>query len=231
MVTALIDGDVCVYKCCFSVKDDDFDQTVTKVDELVSNITTFCGAENARIFLTGPGNFREEIPSEDVYKGNRDKSKRPTHYQAIRDYLVEKHKAEVICGYEADDALGVNQTENTVIATVDKDLQQIPGKHLNFYRSPDLWELKDVTEEEAAKFFWVQVLCGDLQDNVKGIKGIGKVKAAKLLEGLNVSEYKEAVVNKYLEVYGDQGLIEFDKTARLVFIKRESLTSEYFNYY
>ena len=60
---------------------------------------------------------------------------------------------------------------------------------------------------------------------------MGKVKAEKLLADLDVSKYKEAVVNKYLEVYGDEGLTEFDKTARLIFIKRGSLESEYYNYY
>ncbi len=230
-MTVLLDGDVIVYKCCFSAKNCDFIQTVEKTDSFIRDILVFCGTESLKVFLTGKNNFREKVAVTQPYKGSRDSSKRPRYYKAIRDYLVDFYNAEVIDGYEADDALGVAQNGETIIATIDKDLQQIPGLHLNFYKSSNLWEIKTVEEDEASKFFWGQCLIGDKQDDIIGIPGLGEKKTEKLFAGKSVNELRDVVINEYVRYYGDNGFARFDETARLLFIKRISLETEYYHIY
>jgi len=50
--------------------------------------------------------------------------------------------------------------------------------HYNFVKK----ELFYITKEEAVFNFYMQFLVGDVADNIKGVKGIGPKKAAKLLE-------------------------------------------------
>jgi 5'-3' exonuclease len=135
------------------------------------------------------GNFRKEIDSK--YKANR-KVEKPKHYEAIINYMLDEWDAEVAWGQEADDAMGIKQihcnTHNlmptSVICTVDKDLDQIEGKHYNFVTG----EKYDVTYEEGLKFFYHQLLTGDPVDNIIGLKGIGGVKAARILKGCTTEQ-------------------------------------------
>ena len=84
---------------------------------------------------------------------------------------------------------GVRLTESpeSIIAHLDKDINLIPGKHYN-------WELTrlgkvvrearhyTITDEEALRNFYTQLLTGDVTDNIKGVPGIGPKKAEKLLQ-------------------------------------------------
>jgi len=65
----------------------------------------------------------------------------------------------------------------TVIATVDKDLNNTPGWHFNWNKGELYW----VSEEEATYNFYRQLLTGDRTDNIQGIPGIGPKKAEKIL--------------------------------------------------
>ncbi len=217
----LIDSDSIIYRSC----SEDLEQACANTDYYISKIEDKFGCLGI-IVLGGEGNFRHLIDPN--YKISRKDKPKPENYYEVKDYFIKRYEPVIVDGYEAEDYVGsIHKIEENVICGIDKDLDTIPGWHFNYVKDT----YYEVTNDQAAYNFYLQILVGDSTDNVKGIKGVGKVKATKLLEGLNVSEYKEAVVNKYLEVYGDQGLIEFDKTARLIFIKRESLTSEYFNYY
>lgn len=145
---------------------------------MIEDIIEVCQAENYQLYLTGKGNFREQVATIQPYKGNRTADK-PVHHQAIRDYLISQWGAEVIEGMEADDVLAMRQTDTTVIASIDKDLKQVKGKHYN-------WRTDDcpthVTEEVGTYNFYYQLLVGDRTDNIPGIPGMGPVKAKKLLE-------------------------------------------------
>lgn len=85
-------------------------------------------------YLTGKGNFRYDIAVTTPYKSGR-KSTKPTHWQAIRDYLINVHGAVVVDGMEADDMLAIRQTElgsRSIIISRDKDLRQVPGWHYGY---------------------------------------------------------------------------------------------------
>lgn len=213
MTTLLIDGDILLYRVGFTTEDVSEDIAKVRMNSYIDEIlhNSFCS--DYRIFLTGSGNFRKELYGD--YKANR-KQEKPKHYQALKDYLIQYEKAELQEGQEADDALGINQTDTTIIASTDKDLNQIPGRHYNFVKD----EHYEISEEEGLRFLYTQILTGDSTDNIKGIKGIGPKKAEKILEGCKTEEdYKRAV----LEAYRLDGKTKEDAelVGKLVYIRRK----------
>ena len=217
---ALIDGDIVAYRAACTCEDDDSEDYVfSKVDDIIDKITFYTDSDEYRVFLTGSNNFRKAIYPE--YKAHRPTEK-PFWLQAIREYLVKEFKAEVCEGQEADDAMGINQTSETIICTIDKDLLMIPGQHYNFVKD----EFKTVTYLDGLKHFYMQCLQGDRSDNIKGIPGVGPKKAERILEGC-VTEYDlfKAVRN----AYGNDE--EFLMNGRVLWIRRNENEdwSEQFN--
>jgi 5'-3' exonuclease len=203
------------------------------IKSMIHNVMDKTNASEARIFLTGEGNYREQIDSRYPYKGHRSPEK-PTHFEAAKKYLIERFDAEVVDGCEADDAMGVaqwgmtmnhlgeiapyagNDTDETIICTTDKDLNMIPGWHYNFQKDEKYW----VDGDEADLFFYKQLLTGDSVDNIKGIKGIGPVKAEKLLQDCK-NNYERYIVCK--NAYESAGMDYYDllENANLLWIQRE----------
>ena len=178
----LIDGDPIVYRIGFACQTKEEDGSVTADPEshtlhsckiFINEMLEDTQADSYKIFLTGKGNFRFKI--RDDYKANRSKVAKPVHYQMIRDYLVERYSAQVVDGMEADDALALQQTDDTAIATIDKDLLMVAGRHYNYVNK----EWKTVTPEDGIRFFYRQMLTGYRVDNITGIKGIGLKKSDK----------------------------------------------------
>lgn len=64
-----------------------------------------------------------------------------------------------------------------IMVSDDKDLKTVPGK---LYR-PMADEQLEISEAEADKNFFTQVLTGDATDGYKGIPGIGPKKAEAIL--------------------------------------------------
>ncbi|HET8688061.1 MAG TPA: hypothetical protein VFM18_15610, partial [Methanosarcina sp.] len=150
--------------------------------------------DNYLAFLTGDNNFRYKINPN--YKANRKDKPRPRHLTACKDFLVSEYKAIVCDGYEADDALGFNQTNETTIYSIDKDLMMIPGCHFNFVNG----EYTEVSELDGLKAFYRQMLIGDTSDNIHGVAKIGKVKAAKHIDHL---ESEKEMAHVVMDLYND----------------------------
>jgi 5'-3' exonuclease len=126
---------------------------------MVSDLyTQIEGEPDYRVYLTGKGNFRNDIAVTAPYKGNRKDKEKPVHLEAIRKY--------------------------SIIVSLDKDFQQVPCRHYNFNKR----ELTSVTEQEGLLFFYRQIIMGDKADNIVGVYGIGDKKSQKLLEGLTEIE-------------------------------------------
>lgn len=175
------------------------------VKHMIQEIIADTKADIAKVFLTGHTNYRDKIATIRPYKGNRDKLERPAHYDAIREYLVKYWKAEIVEGEEADDAISILARQKglagaCIIASIDKDLDQIPGKHYDFIKRVHY----DVSDEQAEYFFYRQCLSGDLVDNVPGCYKIGSSKAERILEATPRNEWWEAIV----ETYADSQKIE-----------------------
>ena len=111
---------------------DPVEKAITIIDVMIADIRARFAGMKTEVYLSGVGNYRYGIATRKSYKGNRDTPK-PVHSKALVEHLV-KRGAIVSAGEEADDMLGIAATSNpgSVIASVDKDLLQIPGKHYDF---------------------------------------------------------------------------------------------------
>jgi hypothetical protein len=138
------------------------------------------------VLLSGPGNWRDTHAKIAVYKGNRDPEHKPYHYQAIRNYLVERWGARVIVGHEADDEVSILARQHIaegdetgyVVCTIDKDLDQVPGYHYDYKKHVHY----AVTQEHAERWFWIQALSGDPTDNIPGCYRIATKTAEQLVD-------------------------------------------------
>jgi len=192
---ALIDGDIVVYRGAASAEKEEQWVALARADQMMQDILADTGSDSYSVYLTGTDNFRREIAPS--YKANRP-DERPAHWQAVREFLVTHHKAEVCNGHEADDQLGIQQDKErgtTVICSIDKDLLQIPGRHYNFIKKT----FQEVGTDEGLKHLYLQSLIGDRSDNIIGVAGIGPVKAAQALDGLLPEEWYD----KCRELYND----------------------------
>ena len=212
---ALIDSDIVCYRCAATAEDDESWIAQARTDRLVEDILQALNASEYKLFLSGPTNFRKEIYPE--YKANR-KQPKPKHLEACRNYLLEHWEAQVVDGYEADDALGMEQSrmENrawSVVCSIDKDLKMIPGTHYDFVKK----ELSVVQPEAAMRAFYTQLLTGDSGDNIKGCPGIGKVKARLILDGC---ETDQQMFEACQTTYNDDEALLFN--AKLIWIWRKA---------
>ena len=220
MTNVLVDADIIAYRAAFSARGEPEKQAREKVDEICGNIMYDCHypeeyvlGENTWFYLTGSGNFRKDLATIKVYKGQR--PPKPEHLPATRDQLVERWGAEVVDGQEADDAIGIKATGlqgDCVIVSVDKDLLMIPGTHYNFVKQG--WTKVD--QEQGDYFFYKQLLTGDQVDNIQGVPGIGPKKAEKAYQECTTVQ---EMYQKALEMYkGDaDALLE---NARLLWLRR-----------
>lgn len=141
--------------------------------------------------------FRLNLAKTKVYKGNRVNKAKPIYYDEIREYLLKYHNIEQVEGIEADDAVAMRANKDTVICYMDKDLLQVPGNHYHYINK----EHYQIDELEGWRSFYKQVLMGDNDDNIPGLKGIGAITANKLLKDCN-SPIK--MYNKCLGAYKDK---------------------------
>ena len=216
MMKALIDGDILVYRIGFASENETESIAIARCSEFIEDLILFNGFGEYQGYLTGKKNFRNEIAVTAPYKGNR-KSAKPKHYQLLRDYMESAWAFTMIEDQEADDAIGIAAYEMEVgeycICSIDKDLDMLRGDHYNFVKD----ERYFITEEEGIKNFYKQLLMGDRVDNIIGIKGIGTVKAERLLkECKNENEMYLAILEAY-EGNAERVL----ENGRLLWIRRQ----------
>jgi 5'-3' exonuclease len=179
-----------------------------------------------KVYLTGKGNYRDEVATIKGYKANRDPAAKPKYLPDVRDYLQEFWSAIVIEGMEADDQMGIEQSsyvrvgfvDTTIICSIDKDLKMIPGWHYNFVKR----EREFVDEITAWRNFYTQCLMGDSTDNIPGwcnITGnkVGQSKLARGLKDLTTPQEMSEYVAKCYE--GHEA--ELEEIAELLWICRE----------
>lgn len=232
----MIDGDILTYRMGFAADaqakrdaGDDWhsleylDWALHLIDNVIGDITTtFQGDNTMWLYLSGKTNFRDDVAKLLPYKGNRDPANKPKYYKELREYMVERYGAIMSEGEEADDLLGIHQfsqpNKSTVICTIDKDLNMIPGYHFNFAKG----ELFDIKLPEADIFFFRQVLTGDATDNIPGIRGTGPKTAEKLIGNGCSAEDAYAIIGRaYKASYKDTASEAVSEIARLLWIRRQ----------
>lgn len=258
----LIDADLIVYEAAFCVERKEKDGEYLnwyQVSQIVKTIVRriFKGMKCTHYmgFLThGASNFRNTRATTLPYKGQRKTNERkPPFYGEIRDYLQKEFGFQMMRGIEADDALTIvsewykdDPEVTTVIATKDKDLWQYPGHHYNMNEN----ELMFITEEQAHKNLWRQMMLGDMSvDNVPGLshaakfeirfrdedhkrkfrpipcQSFGKVRVEKLLDEWAPEDYAKNVLELYIDQYelddDDFGEYRYYETFDLIWMLRE----------
>ena len=208
----LIDADILLYKFGFRNQEivnwpngavtekTDLEDAVTEIDEFTSELLASTGCDKPIYCVSSKVNFRHEVlPS---YKHNRDKSNRPLLFGELKKYIRDHYECKSFHKLEADDVMGILSTKypgKYCIATLDKDLRQIPGMHYNWNK--DLGPVY-VTPFEGEMLFYKQVLMGDSVDGFGGCPRIGKVKATKIVEEcIHLSDEHPQGYIKPLEVW------------------------------
>lgn len=233
---ALIDADIFLYSFG-SAKGEDGEPApwpfiISRMDAQINNILEAVGATSHQLYVTGPGNFREEVATIKPYKGQRPTEK-PYWHEHLKSFLLEHRDAVLVEGMEADDAVGIDQfkdlpgdkmVEATVICSQDKDLHMIPGWHYSWpvgnRPAKELW-WQD--ETQALRCFYSQLLTGDSVDNIPGLFGVGKSstlvkRLADITDELDMYIHVREAYEKRFGSYWNQFLIE---NARLLWILRE----------
>ena len=225
----LIDGDILVYRAGFAIQskdnriwenDDTFSyppvsHALQATKMMVNNILNSCRHDAVTIYLSSDDktNFRFEVAKTKPYKGNR-KAPKPLYYHEIREYLIKRYDAQVVSGQEADDAMAqASDTKQTVIVTIDKDLDMVPGWHYNFVKKKKYY----VSRTKAYRHFCKQMLVGDSVDNIPGVRGVGPVKAEKILK--LARRDKELMLQLVYNEYATDE--EFLEMGNLLWIRRE----------
>lgn len=185
--------------------------------------TCQCNEFDVELLMSGSTNFRYDVAVTRPYKGNRDNVRRPTYEREIKDYIIKNYPTIIADGCEADDLMGIKQTqygpEESVIITLDKDLDQVPGFKYNFLRDTKY----NISPELAYYNLHMQILTGDSTDNIPGLPGIGPGKAAKALHGLETERKQMEEVARMYQMHSgkEDWLTYMTEQARLVFIQRE----------
>lgn len=255
-MTALIDADILRYEVGFAAEYGwqatneegekelpPFDYVAEMLDSRIANICAEVYAtEPPILFLTGKGNFRDEIATVKPYKENRKKSKKPWHFKNITAYMKGQYEVVEAVGMEADDLICIEQTErlalkDTIICTRDKDLRQCPGFHYGWELGnqpsfgPELVDEMGWIEINASrkkvwgtglKFFYSQMITGDQTDNIPGLPRGGPGMAYDLLNGCTTeAELHTAVAGAYELKYGDEWRERMLEQGQLLWMVRE----------
>ena len=221
MGKVLIDGDIIAYRAAFSTEQMGSSDTRRKVDDLIQFIldSTVLFPEiglDYVVYLTGKGNFRDNIAKSHPYKGNRKSVRKPRHLETARDHMESEYQAIISKGEEADDLIAKEAARldyKACVASIDKDMLQIPCWHFNIVRG----DYVNVEPFGGIKFFYTQILTGDTADNIVGLFRVGPVKAKKILEDAETEEdLWDCVVKAY-----DGNQERVIENARLLWLRRE----------
>lgn len=199
-----VDGDYCAYY--FSGNDETpFGDARSNMARQLQIVRRIAGAGGRGVIhLTAGGSHkghRYSIATVKPYQGQRDSSRRPKNWAAMRGWLeggvkdgIGDFKVKLWDDREADDGVAVSSAyawasgRLPAIFMRDKDSRMVPGRHV-VWTTLGLVEVKptdwEVVDEDGTvygqKWFWLQMLMGDTADHIPGLpgqpaKGEGKFK-------------------------------------------------------
>ena len=219
----LLDADSLLFSVCHYHldKEQDFnlmyDDYHTQLRSIVNAIEDeeFNVEQIVHFFSTCTNNFRYEIYPE--YKANRERTPLTELVYLFKGWVIDelRNEGEYVSTsdeYEADDliaqAVEVMEEHLPIVASIDKDLKQIPCAHFDYYKvKVGVDEFREpvrafrgfeyTTPYEGRRKLLKMLLTGDSADGIMGVSGIGKVKAEKLLKGKNEFGQLRSVVEAY----------------------------------
>lgn len=216
----IVDADGLIYSS--SYKSETAEDALAKCKEYVYNIYLNTNADLSTGFLTSSSQ-RYEIATTKEYKGNRKLLEKPSYFKLLFEYLKDEFNFKVMPQTEADDLcistyMKYKDTYNCIISSPDKDLKQIEGTFYN----PKTYKIEYISQEQADYNFYYQMLVGDTADNIVGVPGIGKVKAAAILDNITPDLYFNNVLAVYQSYYKIPNLAyyHFSENYLLLFLRR-----------
>lgn len=232
MTVALIDSDTPIFAAAMMSADVSLNLAKSRLDCSMTLLIRKTECSSHRLFVSGQGNFRKELYPD--YKANRPRLNL-VHRQPLTQHLIDEWGAESCDGLEADDLVGCEQTDDTMIVGIDKDLLMIPGKH---YQWPLVRGGKEVrpgvflttTYIDGIRSFFIQSLTGDTSDNIlryfdtnsqtwkKNKWAIGDKKAKDYLEPFRTEEAMYQAVVAFYKQHGR--LSELETVLDLLWIQR-----------
>lgn len=248
-LVAHVDGDFCAYNCAGN---DDTDPGRARQIFLskLDSIKFASGATSVVVHLTDRASTKGErylIATVKKYQGQRG-GRKPRNWEMLREYMEgyegDKFRTKNWIGREADDGIAyvAHATARigklAVIATADKDMRMLPGRHV-------IWQTKQLVEVPLGayevigpddkvyghKWFWLQMLQGDSADNIPGLEGyflpsgkrglMGEATAKKILAKTSDNEEAYAEVSHlYKGYYGvDTWADRFAEQAALLWLR------------
>ena len=169
---------------------------------ILSDLTDYA-LEKAKDYFDGEGFYNFKIVSghswkKDLYPDYKKNREKDPYVGAYRDYIIDTTmniykpatlEADELCIMIHDYA--VEHGHKCIVFSDDKDLRYSSLVNCKV----NLTEQTDITYDE--KYLYQQMLAGDKEDDIQGIKNIGMKKAEKLLEenGCNI----EGVIKTYID--------------------------------
>lgn len=206
MTKVYIDGDVLVYKAAHAAErefrwpDGVWTYHASEEDGIkafkwwVDKILKECKSDTYTIAVSDyEENFRKTVYPP--YKSNREDTRKPLLLNFLREHVEKTYSTVDLASAEADDVLGILATIDSkndvdcIIATVDKDLLQIPVDVYNI----DKGEVSLASTRDCERMFHTQILTGDPVDGYPGCPGVGAETAAKILDDPHILEEYEHV--------------------------------------
>lgn len=189
-----IDGDFLAYQ----VSADDtkaVDEMMHNHDVAVETLRLLAGASTVKLHLTKSGSTkgnRFDIAIQKEYQVGRKDKVKPKHLGYIKNWMEVNRGAISHADQEADDGLAqanvaaieAGTPELSVLVSKDKDLQMVPGFHLDWdngglvvvegFGSVSLDRSKSSPKivGKGTSFFWAQMLTGDAADSITGLPSI-----------------------------------------------------------
>ena len=229
--TALIDLELILYRNAAKAEAEgtSLRDLVSMTNLSIREVVDGCQAANYYLVVSGTDNFRKRLYPE-TYKAGR--PPKPPLYKDLYMEIQATYGAKRFKWHdqiEADDLLGIMLTngrvENPILCSIDKDMLGIPGWHYNWNK--DAWPTY-VSQDEADHHWLVQLLTGDSTDGIRGMEGIGPVKANKLITKyrsiMNLHSVPEMA--KYIYENEEIDLDRFHETLYLVSIWRANMPEE-----
>lgn len=225
-LVALIDADSIIHIVAYNYRDcEDPSFMFAKVGEMVQQILSAVNCSEYQGFIGGTRCFRYDLAKTKPYKGNR--PAKPEWIQKwefpIKAYLRDTFAFIVCDSVEADDAVSIysralaKEGKTPLVCGCDKDLKTIPGNHYDYKKQT----FCHMSETEAARLFWKQMVTGDSTDGILGCRGKGP-KAAEILDTTdNVGHMRRFVEQMYHAVYGFEWETIFQEMHSLLFLLEE----------
>jgi DNA polymerase-1 len=189
------------------------------------------------VFDAGRKTFRSELYP--AYKATRSETpaELKAQFQLSRDACraFGIPMAEKI-GFEADDLIATyarHLVENgfeVTVASSDKDIMQLIDENVSMFDpvKSKILGSKEVLEKYGvypSQMVHFQALVGDASDNIPGVKGIGSVTAAKLLDEFQtldgIYEHMDAIQSKKIRDNLEQGRANAELSRQLATLRKD----------